>query len=41
MILQKASLSEQIENALKEEILKGRFAPGEKISVEALAVEWR
>ena len=40
MILQKASLSEQIENALKEEILKGRFAPGEKISVEALAEEW-
>lgn len=40
MILQKASLSEQIEYALKEEILKGRFAPGEKISVEALALEW-
>lgn len=40
MVLQKASLSEQIESALKEEILKGRFAPGEKISVEALAAEW-
>lgn len=40
MILQKASLSEQIENALKEELLKGRFAPGEKISIEALAEEW-
>lgn len=40
MVLQKASLSEQIENALKEEILKGRFAPGEKISVEVLAEEW-
>ena len=40
MILQKASLSEQIENALKEEILKGRFAPGQKISIESLAAEW-
>ena len=40
MILQKALLGEQIENALKEEIVKGRFAPGEKISVEELAAEW-
>lgn len=35
-----ASLSEQIEDALKEEILVGNFGPGERIPVDELANKW-
>ena len=40
MVLQKASLSEQIENMLKEQILSGTLAPGQQLSVQELASKW-
>ncbi|GAB4564213.1 MAG: GntR family transcriptional regulator [Anaerolineae bacterium] len=39
-MIQTASLSQQIEEALKAEILSGRFKPGERIPLEELAEQW-
>lgn len=38
--IETASLSEQVENALKEEILAGTYLPGQRISPEDLCVKW-
>ena len=39
-MIQTASLSEQIEQALKSEILAGNFEPGQRIAVEELSENW-
>jgi len=36
----KSSLSEQVENALKEEIISGRLAPGQRIDLNAFSLNW-
>jgi DNA-binding GntR family transcriptional regulator len=36
-----SSLSEQIEHAIKDEILSGRFTPGQRIQIDELADRWR
>ncbi|RME63935.1 MAG: GntR family transcriptional regulator [Caldilineae bacterium] len=40
LTIQTASLSQQIEEALKSEILAGRYKPGERIPLEELADKW-
>ncbi len=39
-MLQTASLSEQIEEALRQEILSGRLAPGQRIDISKLCAAW-
>lgn len=40
MAINSASLGEQIEDALKEEILLGKLKPGQRLSLDELAKQW-
>ena len=39
-MIQTASLSQQIEETLKAEILAGNFEPGQRITIEELSENW-
>ena len=39
-MINKRSLSEQIEDVLKQEILEGRLAANQRISIDELAKKW-
>ena len=39
-MIQTASLSQQIEQALKAEILAGNYEPGQRIGIEELSENW-